>query len=339
MTMQSSSRSLLAHVVRDTAALDWRRANLAVALDVATVNTQEQTNVAFGCKWSEMRHGSADFARFTEQQCRWYLDLYGFASEAELSEQLSACRFIIDCGTGTGSKAAWFASLSPEALVLAVDFSESVAAAAEYYAASHPNLVFLRGDIGAMPYLADAAFDYVNCDQVIHHTADPPATFRELVRLTKPERDLTCQVYRKKALPRELLDEYFRGCCKTLGHAELLELSAQMTELGRILSQDQRLVDFPAIPALRIEGGRMTVQRFIYWNFIKCFWNDELGEHVSMLTNYDWYSPSQAARYSETEFRAWIAENQIDIVHFHEEEACYSGRFRRRSGERTVCRR
>lgn len=46
----------------------------------------------------------------------------------------------------------------------------------------------------------------------------------------------------------------------------------------------------------------------IYWNFIKCFWNEELGYDTSVATNFDWYSPSNAKRYSE-------------------EEACYSGRF------------
>jgi SAM-dependent methyltransferase len=328
MQSQLASKRQLRGILLDPRSIVWHRNNFAVARDVVSTKAQEQTNQAFGCKWSEMRHGTAGFARFTEQQCRWYLDLYGFASETDLAHYLADCRVVLDCGTGTGSKAAWFASLSPRTLILAVDFAESVADAAEYYATSHPNLVFLRGDIGTMPYLADGSIDYVNCDQVIHHTADPPATFRELVRLTKPGHDLTSYVYRKKALPRELLDEHFRDYCTMLSHSDLLELSAQITQLGRILSEDKQLIDFPAIPALGIEGGRTTLQRFIYWNFIKCFWNEELGEHVSMLTNYDWYSPSQAARYSEAEFRAWITDNQLDVVHFHKEEACYSGRFR-----------
>jgi len=71
----------------------------------------------------------------------------------------------------------------------------------------------------------------------------------------------------------------------------------------------------------------MTVQRFLYWNFLKCYWNEEQGEHNSVMINYDWYSPSQAFRYSEEEFRTWIVKEQLQEIHFHKEQACYSGRF------------
>ena len=38
---------------------------------------------------------------------------------------------------------------------------------------------------------------------------------------------------------------------------------------------------------------------FLYWNFLKCFWNEDLGRETSVVTNYDWYSPSNARRYSK----------------------------------------
>jgi SAM-dependent methyltransferase len=304
--------------------------NLLVA-DAAAApgDAQAQTNEAFSRKWLQIDHGGDDFTRMTAHQRGWYLDLYGFGSERELREHLRSCRYVVDCGTGTGNKAAWFAELSPETLVVAVDISESVLPAAEFYRERQPNLVFLRADIEAMRFFADGGFDYVNCDQVIHHTSDPPATFRELVRLARPGGELTCYVYRKKALPRELLDEHFREYCKSLSHEDLMALSRQLTDLGRLLDGIRGEFEFPSIPALNIEGGRMSVQRFLYWNFIKCFWNEEMGHELSVLTNYDWYSPSQAARYSEAEFRAWVEVAGLEVVHFHSEAACYSGRFRR----------
>ena len=189
------------------------------------------------------------------------------------------------------------------------------------------NLFFIQGDIGNTPYFRDCLFDYVSCDQVIHHTADPFRTFQELVRITQINRDLSVYVYRKKALPRELVDDYFREFSKTMKHDKLMELSKKITELGRTLSSFEGKMDFPDIPELGIEGGEMTVQRFIYWNFLKCFWNEEQGYHNSLMTNYDWYSPSQAFRYSEKEFKEWIEKEQLEEVHFHKEHACYSGRF------------
>jgi ubiquinone/menaquinone biosynthesis C-methylase UbiE len=303
------------------------RPNLYV--DAALGEEASQTSEAFSRKWLQMTHGDDAFTRMLQHQKRWYLELYGFASEAALAQYLRRCNTVIDCGAGTGNKAAWFAELSPETLIIAVDLSESVLPAAEYYAKQHANLRFVRGDIGRMGFFRDGAFDYVNCDQVIQHTEDPPAVFRELARLTRPGGELTCYVYRRKAMPRELLDEHFRTHCKTMSHDELMALSRQLTELGRMLDKADVVLDFPAIPALGIEGGRQNIQRFLYWNFLKCFWNEELGEEVSVLTNLDWYSPSQAARYSETEFRAWISDARLVETHFHAEPACFSGRFKR----------
>ena len=124
-------------------------------------------------------------------------------------------------------------------------------------------------------------------------------------------------VCRKKALPRELLDDHFRKFSRSLSHGQLMDLSEQLTDLGSVLSSFMEEVSFPD-----------TVQRFVYWNLIKWFYNEDMGEHNSIKTNYDWYSPSQAFRYSEEEFRSWIVEKNLAEVYFHRERACCSGRFR-----------
>ncbi|TAN64121.1 MAG: class I SAM-dependent methyltransferase [Magnetospirillum sp.] len=292
-------------------------------------DSQEQTRDAFSTKWGRFRYDGDAFRNMMAFQQRRYLDLYGFASEQELAEQLRSCRTIIDCGAGMAGQAAWFASLAPQALVVAVDISDSIAAAAHHFQDRLTNLVFIQADIGHLPFLADGVFDYVNCDQVIHHTAQPERTFAELVRLTRPGRQLTCYVYRRKALPRELVDEFFRERGKAMSHDEVVALSEQVTALGRMLDGLDTVADFPAVPALGIEGGRQSVQRFIYWNFLKCFWNPDLGWDASVMTNYDWYAPAQAARYDEAEFREWIARHGLDTLSFHAEPASYSGRFQK----------
>jgi hypothetical protein len=69
------------------------------------------------------------------------------------------------------------------------------------------------------------------------------------------------------------------------------------------------------------------LQRFIYWNFLKCFWNEELGKTTSVSTNYDWYSPSNAFRYNKDEFELLLKNANFEIKPYHSEEACHSGRF------------
>ena len=300
--------------------------NYIAAMPRTFIETQSQTSNAFSDKWNQYRYGSADFEKMAEHQKAWYLDLYGFDDERALGDYLKKCSLVLDAGAGKCHKAAWFAQLSPSTLVLAADISESLDEAAEHYRHIN-NLFFIRCDIGRMPFLPNESFDYVSCDQVIHHTANPFKTFQELVRITRPKGELSVYVYRKKALPRELVDEHFRQLSKTLNHDQLMELSEQLTELGRTLCSLDQELDIPPIPVLGIEGGKMTVQRFLYWNFLKCFWNEEQGFRNSVMVNYDWYSPSQAFRYSKQEFRSWIEAEDLEEVHFHQEQACYSGRF------------
>lgn len=304
--------------------------NILVADTGRIGENQVRTADAFTTKWEMVDYGDEDFQRLLEKQKAWYLEKYGFEDEADLARHLSSCAYVLDAGTGNAMKAAWLAELSPSTTVVAADISGSLTDAAKYYQ-DRPNMVFIHCDIGDLSFLESGVIDFVNCDEVIHHTADPEGTFAELVRVTRPGGSLACYVYRRKALPRELLDEHFREYSKTLSDEELKQLASQLTDLGKLLSSLDEDLSFPDIPALGIEGGQMTVQRFIYWNFIKCFWDEAIGPKNSTLINFDWYSPAQAFRYSEEDFRGWISRENLEVIHFHKEQACYCGRFGKRS--------
>lgn len=286
---------------------------------------QQQTNDAFTEKWT--KYGlSEEQERLYAFQRAWYLKLYGFTDEAALRSHLARFNVIFDAGCGLGYKAAWLAKLAPHALVVGMDFSEAAGQAAATYSGL-ANLFFVQGDIARTGF-REGVIGYASCDQVIMHTEDPEATFAELSRITRSlGGEIACYFYAKKALPRELLDDYFRSACKQMNHDELWQMSEQLVELGKRLSELHVSMDFPEIPALGIKGGRQDLQRFIYWNFIKCFWNEELGLETSIITNFDWYSPANARRFSEAEVRAIVSANGLAIAHFHAEEACYSGRF------------
>jgi ubiquinone/menaquinone biosynthesis C-methylase UbiE len=303
--------------------LEFER-NYAVVVDASSAGNQQQTNEVFTEKWDKYASAEA-LETFYQFQRDWYLKLYGFADEDALRAHLASARVILDAGCGLGYKAAWFARLAPHALVIGMDFSAAAKQASELFA-DLDNLVFIRGDIAHTPF-QDAAVDFVSCDQVIMHTEDPEATFAELARITAPAGQFACYFYARKALPRELLDDYFRVHCKEVTTEALWEMSEQLTELGKRLSELDVSFDAPSIPLLGIKGGRIDIQRFIYWNFLKCFWNPELGHDTSLATNFDWYSPSNARRFSEDEVRRIVADNGMAIASFHAEEAAYSGRF------------
>jgi SAM-dependent methyltransferase len=302
--------------------------NFVLRADASQDARQQHTNEAFSEKWQKYER-SYEKERLYQFQRDWYLRLYGFFTEAALATFLRSKRVIFDAGCGLGYKAAWFAKLAPHALVVGMDFSDAVHQAVRAYR-EVPNLFFIQGDI-ANTGLCSGSVDYTNCDQVIMHTENAEVTFAELARITAREGgEFACYFYAKKALPRELLDDYFRIRCTQMARSDLWAMSEQLTELGKRLSALEVSFECPDIPALGIKGGRYDIQRFIYWNFLKCFWNGELGTETSVVTNFDWYSPSNAHRFSKVEVRAIVAANAMVETFFHAQEACYSGRFAHR---------
>lgn len=292
----------------------------------SNAENQKQTNKSFSKKWTEYEKTSEKDKLYALQK-EWYLELYGFTNEDDLASFLKTKKFILDAGCGLGYKAEWFAKLSPKSLVIGMDFSDAVCVAAENYK-NISNLFFIKGDIAKLPF-KDNTIDYVSCDQVLQHTQIPEDTFTELTRVTSINGEFSCYVYAKKAVPRELLDDYFRIKCKDISHEDMMKLSEQLTQLGKTLTDLNIEIDVPNIPLLDIKGGKYDLQRFIYWNFMKCYWNESLGQDTSLYVNYDWYSPSNAKRYSEEEYREMISDNKLEINYFHIEEACFSGRFKK----------
>ncbi len=188
------------------------------------------------------------------------------------------------------------------------------------------NLFFFKGDI-ASTGIKEGVIDFTVCDQVIMHTEIPEKTFEHLSSITSFKGEFACYVYSKKALPRELVDDYFRKATHDISAEKMWELSEQLTILGKNLSDLKVSFTCPNIPLLGIKGGDYDIQRFIYWNFLKCFWKEDWGFDLSKSTNFDWYAPSNAKRFSKDEFLSMANDNKLIVAFLHEEEACYSARF------------
>ena len=267
--------------------------------EAARADNQSQTEKIFSDKWTEVeKYETVD--KLYAFQFEWFLKLYGFDSEENLAAYLKDKKLIIDTGCGLGYKAAWFAKLAPESTVIGIDISDSLELAAKNFQ-SLPNLFFLKRDI-ANTGLKNNTIDFVVCDQVIMHTEVPENTFAHLSDVTSKQGEFACYVYSKKALPRELVDDYFRKATHNISNEEMWAFSEQLTELGKRLSELKISFESPDIPLLGIKGGTYDIQRFIYWNFLKCFWREDWGFDLSKSTNYDWYAPSNAKRFSKEEF-------------------------------------
>src|SRR5207253_9531849 len=124
----------------------------------------------------------------------------------------------------------------------------------------YPNAHLINGDLTQLPFPAEF-FDFIACDQVLHHTRNTEESFHQLVKYLAPGGDLSIYVYRKKAPIREFADDYLRAVAAKMTEEEMWALSEQLTELGRLLSELNAQITVPDIPALDIKAGTYDVQR------------------------------------------------------------------------------
>ena len=100
-----------------------------------------------------------------------------------------------------------------------------------------------------------------------------------------------------------------------------------MTQLGKYLEGLNVELDIPEIELLNIKKGKYSLQRFFYWNFLKCFYIENFNDDINDSINFDWYSPQQAKRYSKEEYLE-LCKN-FRILSFNEEDACYSSKMQK----------
>jgi SAM-dependent methyltransferase len=287
--------------------------------------TQTGTAESFGAKWVD-KYRDEDRPALDSFQYQWYLERYGFPDEAALADFLAPKQLILDAGCGVGRDVDRYARLSA-GQVVGFDLSRAVVRAHQLYGGEGRH--FLFGDIMAPPF-RPRTFDFVVADQVIHHTPDTASAFARLAALVADGGEMAVYVYRRKSLLRELADTHIREVTTQLTVDEALEFSEQVTELGRELSRVEASITLEhGIPLLGIPAGEHDVQRLIYWHFLKCFWNDDFGQDLSVLTNLDWYHPPYASRHTPEELESWCQAAGMSVVHLDVGESGISIRARR----------
>jgi SAM-dependent methyltransferase/uncharacterized protein YbaR (Trm112 family) len=292
---------------------------------VPTEVKADQTVRSFGEKWDLHRYYRKHTERFYTE---WYLQRHNLGGLDGLKKLLDGKKRILDAGTGAARDAANFASLaSADALVFGVDTAwHALENAVQLGDLGDVQLV--HADVNKLPF-PDEYFDFINCDQVIHHTPDPPQAFQNIGKKLSPGGEITTYVYAKKSVVREFTDDYIRDRIKNRSFAEALEVCDGITKLGRALARLNTTVEIEEdIPVLGIRKGRFDVQRFFHWNVMKCFWNEDFDFFTNNVINADWYHPIHCFRYTPDEFKSWFRVGW-EIVSWDEQEAGISCRARK----------
>ncbi len=232
---------------------------------------------------------------------------------------LKSKKFILDAGTGIGNSAKML-SVNDSTTVFALDASDSIDFAYKKYGRS-PNIHFIQADIRQLPF-KKSFFDYIFSDQVLHHTKNTPTSFKYLTKFLQKGGHISIYVYNKKAPVREYVDDYIRQRTIKMSVAECTEFSKDMAHLGKALSKLKKKITIPKdIPLLGVKSGTYDVQRFIYWHFLKCFWDESDNFERSVGVNFDWYYPKFAYRHTPSEVKKWYRDLKIKINTFKEIES------------------
>lgn len=280
-----------------------------------------KTEDAFSSKWKNFNKTYHD-KKWVKIQRDWFLQRFGWKTLPNLNRFLKSRQNILDAGTGVGNSAKLFSS-NPNAQVFAIDASQSIEFAYKKYG-NTPNIHFLQADIRKLPFKKNF-FDFICSDQVLHHTKDTESSFKILTKHLIKKGFISIYVYKKKAPIREFADDYIRQYTVKMSEKDCLEFSKDMAILGKTLSQLKKKITIPRdIPILGIKAGSYDVQRFFYWNFVKCWWSPDVPFAQSVATNFDWYFPKYAYRHTEDEVRKWFKDTKLRITHFDEIESGYS---------------
>ena len=288
-------------------------------------NSQKQTGDTFTKKWQSIPKYGYDPASEAFKN-RWYLERYGWTQES-FDVFIGTRQMVLDAGTGLGSHVSLYAGKT-SAQVFGIDIGDCVDVAYER-TRELPNAHILQSDLTNQPFRR-GQFDFIASDQVLHHTPNTERSFKYLVSLLAPGGEIAIYVYKKKAALRELVDDYLRNITTRMTWDECVEFCEQVTLLGKALTEMKTVVDIEKdIPLLDIKAGKQDVQRFVYWNVLKCFWNPDFDLKTNVMVNVDWYHPVYAWRHTPAEVEGWFRDMGLKIMFERVEESGVSVRGRK----------
>ncbi len=288
---------------------------------------QKQTEKSFGFKWQQ--RDSYDAPQVQEIARHWLVQRYGFENISQMRTYFANQQRILDAGCGSGYSALLWMNqewqTSGEAEWFGADISVAIDVAQERLA-SIPGTHFMQADLMQLPF-AKETFDIIFSEGVLHHTPSTELALKSLIPLLKEGGEMMFYVYRKKGPIREFTDDYIRELVCSLPPQEAWQMLRPLTKLGQALAELNVEVEVPEdIPYLGIKAGPIDVQRLIYWNVAKLFWNDAYSFEQNHHVNFDWYHPSYAYRQTEEEVRRWCDEAGLSIVHFDAQESGFTVR-------------
>jgi SAM-dependent methyltransferase len=251
----------------------------------------------FNYKWKKVPSWGAVTAK---QYTKWYLKRYGFKNIKTFKKFINNKKLILDAGCGLARDSVFFSKLNKKGKIFAIDQSKFVINYNKKKLAINKNLHFYQRDI-TKKLNFQKKFDFISCDQVIHHTPDIVKTIKNLIVNLKKEGSLFFFVCKQKNYFRDLVDDYIMDSFKNKSPDQLWKFATIVTKFGK------------AIHNLNLKEIRTknkiykNLQEIVHYHLFRCWYNPKIPFKLSVSSNYDWFSNNP--RYSLNEIKSIL--NQI----------------------------
>jgi len=268
----------------------------------------------FNYKWKKV----PEWASKTEKiYVNWYLQRYKYKTIANLKKFLSNKKDILEAGCGVARDSKLFARLNPKANVYGCDQSLNAIKKAKKDLSKFKNVTIFHQDITKKIKL-DKKFDFISCDQVLHHTPYPGKTLKNLFSSLKKDGYLNFFVCRKKNDYRDYVDDlvmmHFRG----KSPKDLWNFAIEVTRFAKSLHDLK-------IENLKFKNKKYkNLQLYVHNNIFRAWYDPKIKFDLSVSSNYDWFSNNP--RFKLDELKKIVKNNlkNFRYISTHEDDASIS---------------
>ncbi|MDO8676886.1 MAG: class I SAM-dependent methyltransferase [Candidatus Azambacteria bacterium] len=269
----------------------------------------------FTYKWERV----PKWAKVTESIYRkWYLDRYGYNNMEGLKKFLADKSAILEAGCGLARDSKMFAEANPHATIFAVDQSPAALKVAARTLKKFKNCRVARADI--TNFSTGNTFDFISCDQVMHHTPEPGQTLKYLFEKLNKGGVINFSLARTKNKFRDLADDLIMEKAASLSSGELWKFSRIITRFAKALYDLK-------INNVKFEGRTYeNLQRYVHNNLFRAWYSPEIDFELSVSSNYDWFSNNP--RFHSREVKRMIKGSLVlahyKVLRFYEDDATVS---------------
>jgi uncharacterized protein YbaR (Trm112 family)/ubiquinone/menaquinone biosynthesis C-methylase UbiE len=286
--------------------------------------TKQEVKNTFTTIWDKFPEFGIDDPAKSKFYDKWMAQKLGLDSVNDLYSFISSKSLILEVGVGSGQKLKMMAEHT-EGKVVGFDLG-SGAEHAYQNTKDMPNVAVIQADLFELP-LKRGIFDFIISDGVLHHTTDTKQAFLSIVPLLSKGGEIVIRVYKRSGPIREFCDDYIRAQTTKMSEEECWEFCKGITKFGEVIAKTKHEIEIPEeIPLLNFKKGKYNLQRFLYHNIFKCFYNEAFTFDENNLVNFDWYHPVDAHRHIEEEVYEWFVEAGLEEIQIFNPESGISAR-------------